>query len=434
VVSNGTPLDERFDNVAHLARRAGYDPVLFGYTDTTVDPRTVDDADDPRLRTWESVLPGFRVVVDLPEHLRPWGEWLRARGHEVGDDVAASMYRRADAAVPPGRGSLWAPAIYPAEHTESAFLAESVIEHLGTGGDPFFVHASFLRPHPPYLVPAPYHDLYDPADVELPRRAATREEQGRVHPIVALATAFEGVSAPADELEVRQLRATYYGMITEVDAQLGRVVDHLRSTGRLDDTWVVVTSDHGEQLGDQWLVEKLGFFDASYRIPLVVRPPRPGGEAPATAGRHVDAFTENVDLLPTVADAIGEPVPLGASGRSLLPWVEGGTPAPWRDAAHFEWDFRRPDSDLFDDKGLADPDRSLCVLRDARGKYVHLADGPPVFFDLLEDPHETTDRAGDPVYRDTVLEYAQRMLSWRMSTDEELLARCRVGDRGVVWR
>jgi len=77
VVANGTPLDERFDNVALAARRQGYDPVLFGYTDQGVDPRTIADSDDPRLSTYEGVLPGFREVLHLPEPAVGWLEWLQ---------------------------------------------------------------------------------------------------------------------------------------------------------------------------------------------------------------------------------------------------------------------------------------------------------------------------------------------------------------------
>ena len=83
-----------------------------------------------------------------------------------------------------------------------------------------------------------------------------------------------GLRGPDDEAELRQLRATYYGMMTEVDAQIGRLVDGLRERGAWDDTLVVLTSDHGEQIGDHWLTEKLGWFDQSYHVPLIVRDPR----------------------------------------------------------------------------------------------------------------------------------------------------------------
>ena len=85
-VLNGTPLDARFTNVALEARSRGYDPVLFGYTDASPDPRVLA-ADDPRLLTYEGVLPGFRAVVDLNEQLEPWGAWLRTQGYDVPEDV-----------------------------------------------------------------------------------------------------------------------------------------------------------------------------------------------------------------------------------------------------------------------------------------------------------------------------------------------------------
>ena len=89
------------------------------------------------------------------------------------------------------------------------------------------------------------------------------------------------------------------------------------ASAQADDTIVVVTSDHGEQLGDHWLVEKLGFFDQSYRIPLIVR--WPGMQGPA--GRVVDAFTENVDVLPTLVDLCGGTVPEFCDGASLRPFL-----------------------------------------------------------------------------------------------------------------
>ena len=82
VLSNGTPLDHRFDNVARMARRAGYDPTLFGYTDQGVDPRTITHPGDPRLSDYEGILPGFAVGLDLPGPAPAWMEWLASKGYE----------------------------------------------------------------------------------------------------------------------------------------------------------------------------------------------------------------------------------------------------------------------------------------------------------------------------------------------------------------
>ena len=103
VVANGTPLDARFDNVALAARRAGYEPALFGYTDQAVDPRTVGP-DDPRLSTYEGVLPGFDLALDLTGQYRPWLDWLATLGYDTQDaQHRASATGRAQRHLVPDR-------------------------------------------------------------------------------------------------------------------------------------------------------------------------------------------------------------------------------------------------------------------------------------------------------------------------------------------
>ena len=417
---NGTPLDARFTNLALEARAAGYDPVLFGYTDASPDPRTLA-ADDERLLSYEGVLPGYRAVVDLPEHLLAWGEWLRTQGYDVPRDVRAMYEPVSDA---PG-----APVAYGAEHTEAAFLTGAVLDHVDLVTEPWFVHAAYIRPHPPFVAPEPYASMYDPADVPDPVRAETHEAEGAVHPVLAGAVAIPGVRLGDDLDELRQTRATYYGMMSEVDAQLGRLFDGLRARGQWEDTLVVLTSDHGEQLGDHWLTEKLGWFDESYHIPCIVRDP----SAPESRGRTVDRFTENVDVMPTVLDWLALPVPLQCDGRSLLTLVRGDADVPWRDAAFWEWEFRDPMGGWAERMlGLTMDQCAISVLRDDHGKYVHFTGLPALFYDLDADPHELVDRSGDPAYAATVLDYAQRMLSLRMEHADQTLTGLVVTAAGVL--
>ncbi|MBT4676485.1 MAG: sulfatase-like hydrolase/transferase [Acidimicrobiaceae bacterium] len=409
-VQNGTPLDARFTNVALEARAAGYDPLLFGHTDTTVDPRTVSD-DDPRLEYYEGALPGFRVVLDLPEDRDAWYRWLEERGHDV-SDRERFLRPRSDMATPEGRGASWPPPPFAADETETAFLVGEVIEELERlegDGSPWFVHASIYRPHPPFVVPEPYNDLVDPASVAEP----IIDEAVDDHPFLAAARSWRHTRPPLDPGDLRQLRATYYGMMAEVDAQVGRLLGALDDMGATDDTIVVVTSDHGEMLGDHGLMGKLGFFDQAFHIPLVIRYPPVTGNSAGT-GAVVEAFTENVDVMPTLLDLAGIEVPRQCQGSTLRPWLEGTVPDEWRTAVHWEFDFR-----LFAGAvGLPGHLCNLAVHRDQRGKYVHFAGWPAVFYDLEVDPAEQRPLVEHP----EMAGYAASLLGWRMSTDDEVLA------------
>lgn len=423
-VLNGTPLDEGFTNVARLARRAGYEPKLFGYTDTTVDPRGLA-ADDPRLFTYEGVLPGFDVVVNDPsEGAGPleWGRWLAEQGVDVPSDPRE--LQRPDTSFPGAsdHSEWWAPARFGPEHTETAFLVDRLQRFFAThDGSPWFVHASFIRPHPPYRNPVGYHDRY-PAD-EVPdfRGHPDRDAAAALHPLAAVAMGLPGVGAPVDERDRRQLRATYYGMTAEVDDRLGGLLDWMEERRLLDDTLVVLTSDHGEQAGDHWLVEKLGWWDESYHVPLIVRDPRP--EADARRGTVVDAPTEHVDVLPTLCEWMGVEVPLQCDGRALQPFLHGPADAPppadWRTDVHFEWDFRDPWHHLAEDM-LGVPMEQCClnVVRGPRWKYVHFATDPdvlpPLLFDLDADPDGVEDRAADPDCAVALAEARAALLTWRM--------------------
>jgi arylsulfatase A-like enzyme len=214
------------------------------------------------------------------------------------------------------------------------------------------------------------------------------------------------------------LQASYYGLMAEVDDNLGRLLRAIAAAGEWDDTLVVFTTDHGEQMGDHWMYGKAGFFEQSYHIPLIVR--APGG----ARGLRVDAFTEHVDLTPTMLDWLGIESPRQCDGHSLLPFLHGTTPHGWRDAAHWQFDFRDPEVEA--SLGLDMEDCVLDVIRDECGKYVHFAALPPVFFDLERDPRERTDLADDPQHRGRIADYAQRLLSWRLKHGDKTLTHIRV--------
>jgi arylsulfatase A-like enzyme len=441
---NGTPLDARFTNVALLAREAGYDPVLFGYTDTSLDPRTLP-ADDPRLRSYEQVLPGFRPVVFDPwDWGSPaWARWLADQGVDVPADPRELYGPLADYPGAEDHGSTWVPTRFTAAQSQTAFITGSVIDWLDHHGeDPFFIHASFLRPHPPRRNPVGYHDRYDAVDLPPFVAAPTRDEEAALHPFNRLVLAVPEARAPDDERERRQMRATYYGAMLEVDDQLDRLFAYLDASGLADSTLVVVTSDHGEMGGDHWLFEKLGYWDESFHVPLIVRDP--DRSADPGRGTVVGAFTESVDVLPTICSWLGIEVPLQADGFALQPFTagvglaEGGAPEHWRREAHWSWHFSNPDRRAAESAlGIPMAHCSLDVARGADVKYVQFAADagilPPLLFDLGADPGQFHGRVVPGEGGDVAWHAAQRLLQWRMrNEDRQLAGTLLTPDRGPV--
>jgi arylsulfatase A-like enzyme len=291
----------------------------------------------------------------------------------------------------------------PVELSLSGFLTTRFTDWLGRQGTGWFAHLSYLRPHPPYAAAGEFATMYDPSDVDLPIAPVAKDQRHGLHEI---ALAIAASAAPTDPDEMRAMRAQYYGMISEVDYQLGRVVDAIERRGEWDDTLVVITSDHGEQLGDHGLVEKLGFFPQSYHVIGLWRDPRS-----PNAGRTVDKFSENVDLLPTLADALSLEVPVQCDGRSLAPlFVDDAV--EWRDQAHYEWDYRTYFIGASTARWPRDRTLSrqnLAVSLDDELAYVQFADGSYKCFDLVEDPTWRTECRD----AERVMRAAQEQLVWR---------------------
>ena len=283
--------------------------------------------------------------------------------------------------------------------------------------------------------------MYRPEDMPKPVRASSPAEEARQNELlryyvenIKQASFFQdgkGLGAQMTEAEVAQMRATYCGLMSEIDDQLGRVFDFLEETGQWDDTLIVFTCDHGEQMGDHHLLGKIGYFDESYRIPMIVRDPA----AKTTRGSVVSQFTETIDTMPTILEWLGLPVPRQCDGVSLLPFAAGRLPADWRTEVHYEFDFRdlyytHPESTL----GVPMDKCALAVVQDENFKYVHFAALPPLFFDLKKDPGQFVNCATDPAYAARMGEYAAKMLSWRLGFAERSLTGYRATPQGLEVR
>jgi arylsulfatase A-like enzyme len=436
---NGTPLDARFTNVALEARRRGYEPTLFGYTDTSLDPRGKDPHDPAVQHYDEGVMPGFTPAVHMSEEMAPWIGNLIGKGYDLPNGRADVFRPRAGFEKPADRGHRFIPAVFSAEDSDAAFLTDRFLEWLkARKRRPFFAHVVFLRPHPPLVAPEPYNALVHPKDVAMPHRAATPEEEAELHPF--LKYRIDGYRRPgsyeehspiapatAPDLEIRQMMATYFGLIAEVDHHLGRIVAALKENGEYDNTLVVFTSDHGEMLGEHYLWSKEIWFDQAFRVPLVIRDPQGAREM------RVKRFTEAIDVAPTIIERIGGQVPRAMDGRSLAILLDGREPERWREAVFFEHDFRevvsrKPETAL----GISSDECCYAVVRDEAYKYVHFAALPPLLFDMRADPHETRNLAADPGMQGVALAYAQKLLTWRLTATDRTLTAMALTQEGLV--
>jgi arylsulfatase A-like enzyme len=445
VIENGVPLDARHTNIALELKKLGHDTILVGYTDTAPDPRMVSPG-DPGLKTCYRILPGFDRFLGMSSEFLPdcWAKWLKKRGYDVPENLRDLYYTPVEGY--PGverRGKTFAPAPYSKEQSDTAFLTDRAVKFIRRSEPrPWFLHLSYLKPHRPYLAPEPYNRLFHPDDVQQFKRAASMDEEARQHPFLAYLLE-QGLKCgyytadifPRDEQSMRQLRATYYGLMAEIDDNIGRIIALLKETGQYEDTVIIFLSDHGAQLGDHHLMMPEGYFDQSYHIPLIVRIPDEHHQP--QRGAVVDALTEIVDILPTVLDIFGAEIPRQCDGRSLAPFLSGQPPKSWRTAVHWEVDFRYLDASA----GYAPPSKALdinydactfCVIRDEHFKYVHFADLPPLLFDLKKDPDELHNLAAHSAYREQVLAYMHKMLSWRMVSGERTLTHLVVKPNGVV--
>ena len=297
------------------------------------------------------------------------------------------------------------------EESETPCTTSRAMDFIREAGDtPWCLHLSFIKPHWPYIVPAPYHDMYGPGTHLPPVRDDA--ERKNPHPVFG-AFMDERVSKAFrhDDTRARVLTA-YMGLIKQIDDQIGRLMAFLDEQDLTDETMIVFTSDHGDYLGDHWMGEKELFHDASARVPLIVVDPRP--EADPTRGQQSHALVEAIDVTPTILDYFGgAPVPHIIEGRSLLPILHGATDAV-REFAVSEYDYSM--RDVRKRLGVSVADSKLTMLFDGRWKYVFAERFRPMLFDLETDPEEFNDLGADPALADQRARMEGLFFAWSRRT------------------
>ncbi|HIT74832.1 MAG TPA: arylsulfatase [Candidatus Avipropionibacterium avicola] len=293
--------------------------------------------------------------------------WLAARGEFDGVEPGVAH------GVSPN-GWVGRPSHLPEHLSHSYWLTNTALDFLDRRDPeaPFFLNLSYIDPHPPMTPPAFYYERYMAMDLPKPvvgDWAPRFDEPERGLDINQWRIRI-------DDAPMKQARAGYYGLINHVDNQLGRLIGQLRKQQLLKDTLILFTSDHGEMLGDHNMWRKTFPYEASARIPFFIKP----AEGMDLPGEVVSSAPVGLqDVMPTLLEAAGLPIPETCTGRSVLPLAHGDSDG-WREYIHGEH------------AGQYDYDDGMHYLTDGHQKYVWYSQtGREHLFDLDTDPDELHD-------------------------------------------
>jgi arylsulfatase A-like enzyme len=287
----------------------------------------------------------------------------------------------------------------PARVTDAAL---KTLTGLCESKKPFFLRVSYHAPHIPIQVPAEF--LPDPESIRLPYPSDEELASKPYFERHALAQYSGTTHMTREELQVA--RATYYGMVSLVDFQVGRILRYLEAQGQLDNTLIAVNGDHGLQLGEHGLHKKRNFYEQTVSVPFLLTWPQA-----LPQGKVIREPIEFLDFLPTLLDLVGQPVPAGISGRSLLPLIRGEV-KEWRKAVFCEID----NAGSYYTALRVHSGRRIMVrtkewkmiyFRDTRAR---AKDG--ALYHLSKDPGETKNLYDDPRFESVRLELERHVDAW----------------------
>jgi arylsulfatase A-like enzyme len=413
---NNTPLPAGEWTIGDHLSEIGARAVLCGKTHMTADiegmQRLGIDPDGPQGKLMAQC--GFEVW-DRLDGLHPatgkkqpshYQDYLRAQGYACDNpwEDYANSAEDAHGNLLPGwfMENADKPARIAEEHSETPYATMRAMEFMEQAGDePFCLHLSYIKPHWPFIAPAPYHNMYGQDDV-IPVVRSYGELNG-AHPVMAAYQKLRANAIFARDGVREHVIPTYMGLITQIDDQIGRLMAWMEETGRDKDTMIVFTSDHGDYMGDHWMGEKELFHDVSVRVPLIIVDP--DAAADGTRGTTNDHLVESIDLIPTFVEWMGGEV------RSEVPLLRGQD-VTWRNFAFSEYDYSwRLAREVLD---VPVSDCRLVMVTDGRWKYVHCVGFDPILFDLENDPDELVDLGTAPEHADVRARLKEAILDWSL--------------------
>ncbi|MBI3209849.1 MAG: sulfatase-like hydrolase/transferase [Candidatus Solibacter usitatus] len=278
---------------------------------------------------------------------------------------------------------------YADEDFETEWLTDRSLDYLRSRKnqtEPFFLFTSYLKPHSPSVEPAQWLRKYDPKAIPVPKLPANAKE------IRATKTGQARRHFIDNEAMLRVMSAAYYGAIAHMDQQVGRILTELDKLGMTDNTLILFTADHGNMLGDRGRFFKGIMYEGSSHVPLIWKGPK---GSPENTGRVENGIIENTDLLPTIMETVGLPVPERVQGRSFLNLARGKE-KNWKDRCYSQLAtamIRTPQWKIIDNSRNLGADFEL--------------------YDMRNDPKEARNLAGLAKHRDLVESFKQQFTSWR---------------------
>jgi arylsulfatase A-like enzyme len=292
---------------------------------------------------------------------------------------------------------------YEGDKFSSELFREAAVEFIeGYSRDqPFFLYVAFTSPHDPRTPPPQYAEMYDPGTIPLPGNFTEHHpfDNGDLY-----SPRDENLADwPRDPEVIRRHIAEYYGMISHMDAQIGRILDALRLNGLAGNTIVVYTADHGVAIGQHGLMGKQNVYDHSIRVPLMLS----GPGIPAQPQQN--ALTYSYDLFPTLCELTGVPIPATVESRSLVPLIKG-TQSKVRDSVFT----------VYRDVQRTVSDGEWKLIRYYRVKTGEAGTDRLQLFHLSEDPEEKNDLAWMPEHRERIQRLARQMEEWQSQVSDPL--------------